>query len=80
MFFVIIKLLGYLEEVHSTEVAFLILTQLQIIMGWMLLKIYFDAAEIYRWCWLEESGQRIEKVDQTHLVLASGRLVQQKSY
>ena len=32
-------------------------------------KIYFDAAESYRWCWLKKSGPR---VDQIYLVLASG--------
>ena len=31
---------------------------------------YFDVVKIY--ClWLEESGQRLDKVDRTHLVLAS---------
>ena len=30
---------------------------------------------IYQWCWLEKSGQRIETVDRTHLVLASVKLV-----
>ena len=31
-----------------------------------------------QWHWLEESGHRLENVDQTHLVLASGKLVLQK--
>ena len=35
-----------------------------------LVKIYFDVTEIYRWRWLVESGQRLDKVNQTHLVLA----------
>ena len=42
-------------------------------------KIYFHVAEIYRRCWLEERGQRLENVVQTHLVLASGNLVLQKT-
>ena len=32
-------------------------------------KIHF---EIYRQRWLNESGQRLENIDQTHIVLASG--------
>ena len=31
-------------------------------------------------CCLEESGQRLENVDRTHLVLARGKLVIQKIY
>ena len=31
-----------------------------------------------QWHWLEESGHRLENVDQTHQVLASGKLVLQK--
>ena len=42
-------------------------------------KNYFDVAEIYQWRWLEECGQRLENVDQSHLVLASGKLVLQKT-
>ena len=34
-----------------------------------------DVAEINRRRWLEESGQRLENVDRTHQVLASGKLV-----
>ena len=41
-------------------------------------QIIFDAAEIYRQHWLEESGQRLENVDQTHQVLASDKVVLQK--
>ena len=37
-------------------------------------KIYFDVAEIYQRRWLEESGQKLENVEQTHLVLDSGKL------
>ena len=43
-------------------------------------KIYFDVAAIYRWRWLKESDQRLENVDKTHLVLASGKLVQPKKF
>ena len=38
-------------------------------------QIYFDFADIFCQCWSEESRQRIENVDQTHLVLASGKPV-----
>ena len=34
-------------------------------------KFYFDIAEIYRRRWLEESGQRLENLDRTRLVMAS---------
>ena len=34
--------------------------------------------EVNQWSCLEESGQWLENVDQTHLELASGRLVLQK--
>ena len=38
-----------------------------------------DVAEVNQWRWLEESGQWIKSVDQTHQVyLAGGKLVQQK--
>ena len=30
--------------------------------------------------WLEESGQRLENVDRTNLVVASGKLVLQKTF
>ena len=36
-------------------------------------------AEINQWRCSEESGQWLENVDQTHLVLASGKLVLQKT-
>ena len=26
-----------------------------------------DVTDIYQWCWLEESGQRLDDADQTHL-------------
>ena len=35
-------------------------------------------AEVIQWCCLEESGQWLENVDRTHLVLASNNLVRQK--
>ena len=35
------------------------------------LNVIFSVAEIYRWRWLEESRQRLDNVDRTHLVLAS---------
>ena len=56
---------------HSTEVGFLILSQWPRVRFLALPKIYFDVGEIYQWRWLEESGQRLENVDRTHLVLGS---------
>ena len=53
---------------HSTEVAFLLLTQQPWVWFSAFQKIYFDVAEIYQLPWLEESG----------LVLASGKQVLQK--
>ena len=41
-------------------------------------KIYFDVAEIFRRRWLEKSGQMVQNVFHTHLVLASGKLLLQK--
>ena len=38
-----------------------------------------DVAEVNQQCSLEKSGQWLENVDQTHLVLARGNLVLQKS-
>ena len=38
-----------------------------------------DVAEVNQWNCLEEGGQWLENVDQTHLVLASGELVLQKN-
>ena len=37
-----------------------------------------NVAEVNQQRCIEESGQRLENVDQTHLVLASGMLVLQK--
>ena len=38
-----------------------------------------NVAEVNQWRCLEESGQWLEDVAQTHLVLASGKLVLQKT-
>ena len=38
-----------------------------------------DVAEVNQWHWLEESGQWLENVDRTHLVLAGGKSVLQKT-
>ena len=38
----------------------------------------FNVAEVNQRRWLEESGLRLENVNQTHLVLASGKPVLQK--
>ena len=43
-------------------------------------KINFDVAEIYWQPCLEASGQRPDNVKRTHLVLASGKLVLQKTF
>ena len=37
-----------------------------------------DVAEVKQWCWLKASGQWLVNVDQTHLELASDKLVLQK--
>ena len=39
---------------------------------------FFYVAEVNQWCWLEESGQSLENVDQNHLVVATGKSVLQK--
>ena len=38
-----------------------------------------DVAKVYQRRWLEESGQWLENVDPTHLVLASGKPELQKN-
>ena len=38
-----------------------------------------NVAEVNQQCCLEESGQWLENVDQTYLVLASGKLLQHKN-
>ena len=42
------------------------------------LGLLYGVAEINQRRWLEESGHWLENVDQTHLVLASGKTVLQK--
>ena len=42
-------------------------------------KIDVDNAEVYQGPCVEKSGQYLENVDQTHLVLASGKRVLQKT-
>ena len=37
-----------------------------------------DVAKVNQWCWLHKSGQWLENVDQTHLVLPCGKPVLQK--
>ena len=67
------------EGLHtSTEAAFLLLTQWPWVRFSAFLKIYFYVAETYWWRRLYESGQRLKNVDQTPLLLSSGRLVLQK--
>ena len=39
-----------------------------------------DVAEVYRWCYLEESEQWLENAFQTHHVLVSGKLALQKTF
>ena len=56
---------------HSTEVAFLLLTKQLQVRFLALPKTFSGVAEIYQWCGLESSGQRLENVDRTHLALAS---------
>ena len=53
---------------------------------WLAKLIFFlevnivNVAEVNQWPCLEESGQWLENVDQTHLILTSGKLVLQKSH
>ena len=58
----------HLQEggLHSTEVAFLLLTKQPQVWFLALPKIYFDVAEINRRHWLKESGQRLENDARTH--------------
>ena len=74
-----VKLLGWL---HSTEVAYLLLTSSsgfdsQHSQNFFRRKI-IKLAVVSLWRWLEESGQRLENADRTHLVLACGEPVLQK--
>ena len=63
---------------HTTDVAFLLLTQWPWVQFSAFPKHYFDVAQIYQRWWWEESGQRLENVDWTQLVLASSKLAIQK--
>ena len=58
---------------HSTEVAFLPLTQRPWVPILAFPKIYYHVNIIYQWHWLEKSGliQRFGNVDRTHLALAT---------
>ena len=62
---------------HSTEVAYLLLTQQPQFRLPVFPKIFrgkiIDVAEVKQWHWLGESGQWFENVDQSLLVLASGK-------
>ena len=42
-------------------------------------RLIIDVAEVNQWRWLEDSRQWLDNVDQTHLVLASGKQVLQKT-
>ena len=53
---------------YRTELTFLLLTQFN---SRLSPQNYFNVAEIYRQRWLEESGQKLENVNPTHLVPAS---------
>ena len=65
---------------QSTASAFVLLTHQPQVGFSEFLKIYFNVAEIYRQHLLVESRQRLENVDQIHLVLGSGKLVLQKKF
>ena len=62
---------------HNTDVTYLLLNtkpriqyqQSQIFFRGIIIKV----SKVNQLCGLEESGQRLENVDQTHLVLASGK-------
>ena len=59
-----------MDGVHSSEVANLLLTQ-QPPVRFPGFPKFIDVAEVNQWRWLQESGQWLENVDRTHLVLAS---------
>ena len=72
-----VNLLDLFGGLHSKEVAHLLLTQ-QPRFDSQHSRIIFrgkiiDVVEINQQHLLDESGQRLENVDQTHLVLASGK-------
>ena len=62
---------------HGTEVAYLLLTQQPRFKSQRSPKKFrgkiIDVVEVNQWPWLEESGPWLENVDQTYLVLASGK-------
>ena len=60
---------------HSTAVAYLLLTQHS---QKKFREKIIGVAEVNQWCWLEESGQWLQNVDRTHLLLASGKPVLKK--
>ena len=60
---------------RSTEVAYLLLTQQPRVR----IPVFLDVAEVNQHRWLEDSGQWLENVDPTHLVLAGGNQVLQKT-
>ena len=66
------------EELHSTEVAFLHLTPQPGVPKKISEEKNVHVAEVNQRRWLEESGQMLENVVPTQLVLASGKLVLQK--
>ena len=66
------------RELHSLEVPFLLCSQWPWVRFLAFPQIYFDVAEIYCRHWFEESGQRLENVGRTHLVLASSKQVLQE--
>ena len=55
-------------------------TQLPLVRFWAFSKICFDVAEIYRRRGQDVSGHSLKNVYPTLLVLASGKLVLQKSF
>ena len=66
-----------LGELHSTEVAYLLLTQQPWVRFSPYLRIFL--LMLLRFMDWIESGQRLDNVNGTHLVLASGKLVLQKN-
>ena len=69
---------------HSTEVVYLLLTQKPQVripaFPIFFSGNFFKVTEVNQQRWWEESGQWLENVDRTHLVLASGKPVQQKLF
>ena len=66
----------------STELAYLLLNQQPRVQIPVFPKKFrgniINFAEVHQWCWLEESGQKLENDDRTHLVLTSGKPELQK--